>query len=220
MSRRASREMAVMNPLEDHLAKFHPRKRLQRVKAGRLGSVSREQLEKHIAAGTDKHEWSFAGQYGGGQEHRCLICDKIKRLKKSKRGIYYSPNPGTPDLNKVRKLKGFEEWMINHPDFLPGIAKYVEFHGEFPKEITMHDAPNIAGDEEARFVVGMGRAMDTTYKPTNQGSNKFGSAYIHEFADDKKNSTDEDLPYRACTPDGKTILTFGGNFAVKDWVRG
>jgi hypothetical protein len=122
-----------------------------------------------------------------------------------------------PDYSKI---KGFEPWMAQNPQFVQAVNKYVEFHGTMPASIKAKDVPGLGSREDVQFLVHMGKAMDTTYKPTHKKSTKFGSSYIHEFGEDLgRKPKDDELPDQVCTPDGKGILTFGGRFEVKDWVR-
>ena len=129
-------------------------------------------------------------------------------------------NPGI-DLAQLRKIKGFQDWMIDHPDFKRGIEKYVEFHGVLPTKISQKDMPGVVPKGKAAFFVGMGKGVEETYLPTDKRSSKHGSAYIHKYADNKgKSATEKDLPDKICSVDGKTILTVGGKFKVSDWIRG
>lgn len=118
---------------------------------------------------------------------------------------------------KLMKIKGFKPWMLQDREALQAVQKYVEFHGCWPTSVNFG---KVTGVKKDGFLVNMGKAMDTTYVPTKaqKGSNKYGSGWIHEFNEGKKGT--KDLPDRFCTPDGKTIVTAGGKFKVKDWVRG
>lgn len=122
-----------------------------------------------------------------------------------------------PDYSKI---KGFEPWMAQNPQFCQAVDKFMEFHGVMPQSINKKSMPGMGRPDDVQFFVHMGKAMDTTYKPTHRGSKKYGSAYIHEFGEELgRKPKDADLPDQVCTPDGKNIVTFGGRFEVKDWVR-
>jgi len=127
------------------------------------------------------------------------------------------PPVRNPDYSRIR---GFEPWMAQNPQFVQAVDKYREFHGCMPVSISKKDLPGLGSGDDAQFLVHMGKAMDTTYRPMHKKSSKYGSAYIHEFGEGLgRKPKDDDLPDQVCTPDGKNILTFGGKFEVKDWVR-
>jgi len=129
-------------------------------------------------------------------------------------------NPSV-ELSELRKIKGFQDWMLDHPDFKRGLEKYIEFHGVLPTRISQKDMPGVVPKGKAAFFVGMGKGVEETYLPVDKNSSKHGSAYIHKYADDKgKSATEKDLPDKICSVDGKTILTVGGRFKVSDWIRG
>lgn len=142
---------------------------------------------------------------------------KTMGLESNPRGLRRNPSV---ELSELRKIKGFEPWMAQNPQFCQAVDKFVEFHGVMPQSINKKSMPGMGKADDVQFFVHMGKAMDTTYKPTHRGSKKYGSAYIHEFGEELgRKPKDSDLPDQVCTPDGKNIITFGGRFEVKDWVR-
>jgi len=129
-----------------------------------------------------------------------------------------NPSPSDAEIRVAEKIKGVEPWMFDHEEFWTALRKYKEFHGKYPDKIQGKPVPGV---KDESFLVGMGKAMDVTYKPTDKKSSKYGSAYIHEFCDNlSRKPKDSELPDRACSADGKTIVTYGGKFGVQDWVRG
>ena len=129
-----------------------------------------------------------------------------------------NPGPSDAEIRAAEKIKGVEPWMFDHEEFWTALRKYKEFHGKYPDKIQGKQVPGV---KDESFLVGMGKAMDVTYKPTDKKSSKYGSAYIHEFCDNlSRKPKDSELPDRACSADGKTIVTYGGKFGVRDWVRG
>ena len=157
--------------------------------------------------------------YGSAQEAKKAARLALRKAPKSKSRGRRNPGPSDADVRAAEKIKGVQPWMFDNPEFWAAMKRYKKFHGKYPDKLCKQEVSGVA-DDESRFLVGMGKAMDTTYKPTDKKSSKYGSAYIHEFGDDLKGEPKEaDLPNRACTADGKTIVTYGGRFAVEDWVR-
>lgn len=130
-------------------------------------------------------------------------------------------NPSASDIEQARKIKGVTEAMLSMPKFWAALAKYVEFHGCWPVSLSKRDIKGIGTPEQQEFLVNMGKAPDVSYIPTpeQKGSNKAGSAWLHEFNEGGDPNDLKKLPDRLCTADGKLILTHGGQYEVKDWVR-
>jgi len=132
-------------------------------------------------------------------------------------------NPGVglsaDDRARALKIKGVKPEMLDDPKFVSALAKHIEFHGEWPTDLTQREIKGIGDPNQVEYLVNMGKALDISYKPApGQKSNKAGSAWLHEFNEGKEDMAK--LPDRLCTGDGKTIITHGGKYAVKDWVRG
>jgi len=174
------------------------------------GYAEIEMFVNIVAVSPNGFEYPATEKTVWGKQMKSSSCTRTRR----------NPGVSAADMKHIKAIKGFKPWMLQHPDFMKGLRKYREFHGCWPTKISCKDLPGMTRKDDPAFLVGMGKAMDTTYKPTDKRSSKYGSAYIHEFADNKKKPKESDLPDRACTPDGKTIVTYGGKFAVKDWVRG
>lgn len=169
------------------------------------GKLDRATAEAWVAQRT-KYMMGIVDLPGGGrQTYQSYHADRRRMGRRN------------PDYSKI---KGFEPWMAQDPQFVQAVEKYREFHGCMPASISRKDIPGLGGPDGRQFLVQMGKAMDTTYRPTHRKSSKYGSAYIHEFGEGLgRKPKDADLPDQACTPDGKNLLTFGGKFEVKDWVR-
>jgi len=120
------------------------------------------------------------------------------------------------DRAKAAKIKGVRPEMLEDPDFWKTLSKYIEFHGCWPTTLEPRDIP------QEKYLVNMGKALDVSYEPTEsqKKSNKYGSSWLHEFNEGGNPKDKKALPDRLCTSDGKSIITHGGKFGVKDWVRG
>jgi hypothetical protein len=130
-------------------------------------------------------------------------------------------NPSSAELAQIQQIKGVEPWMVSNPKFIAALKKYIEFHGCWPTSISKRDIKGLGQAQDKDFFVNMGKALDVSYEPTaaQKGSNKYGSAWLHEFNEGGNPKDKAALPDRLCSSDGKTIITHGGKFAVKDWVR-
>jgi len=131
-------------------------------------------------------------------------------------------NPGDPAQADIEKIKGFKPEMLQHPDFMPALKKYIEFHGCMPESLTKVSINlGAAAKGDTTFLAHMGKAPEVSYQTTNPKSNKAGSRWIHEFCEDmkKKDVKPSDMPDLACTADGKAMVIVGGRYQVKDWVR-
>jgi len=142
--------------------------------------------------------------------------------KSARKGPYRrNPSVTAEERTQLLKIKGVQPWMLEDAKFLQAVNKYIEFHGCWPTSISKRDIKGMGAPQDKEFLVNMGKALDVSYEPTpaQKGSNKYGSSWLHEF-NEKGNPKDKSaLPDRLCTADGKTIITHGGKFAVKDWVR-
>jgi hypothetical protein len=130
-------------------------------------------------------------------------------------------NPSDTERAEMQKIKGVQPWMLENPKFIEALKKYIEFHGCWPTSISKRDIKGVGSPQDTDFFVNMGKALDVSYEPTEaqKGSNKFGSAWLHEFNEGGNPKDKAALPDRLCSGDGKTIITHGGKFAVKDWVQ-
>jgi len=136
-------------------------------------------------------------------------------------GIRRNPSLSPEDQAGIAKIKGVEAWMLQDPRFIAALNKYLEFHGCWPTSLSKRDIKGMGNPQDKDFFVNMGKAPDVSYIPGEgqEGSNKHGSAWIHEFNEGGDPKDMKALPDRLCSGDGKTIITHGGKFEVKGWVQ-
>jgi len=131
-----------------------------------------------------------------------------------------NPSLSAADKKKALKIKGVKPEMLGDPRFVQALAKYKEFHGCWPKTLEAREM-GVGNPGDCDFFVNAGKAETMNYRPTKgqKGSNKYGSAWVHEYGEGKGKITDKDRPDVLISGDGKTIVHHGGSFKVKDWVR-
>jgi len=149
-----------------------------------------------------------------------VLIGKVEAERDALRTYKHHRNPAVEvsasDRAKAAKIKGVRPEMLDDPDFWKTLSKYIEFHGCWPTTLEPRDIP------QEKYLVNMGKALDVSYEPTEsqKKSNKYGSSWLHEFNEGGNPKDKRALPDRLCTGDGKSIITHGGKFGVKDWVRG
>jgi len=161
-----------------------------------------------------KGQWDARrGRCKVGMETQAVLKEKGNSrgnvLNNQRRKEKVRANPG--DREAMMAIKGVKPWMLEDKQFVKAVKKFKEFHGCYPESVKPNKKVKMPG---SGFLVSMGKAPGVSYdtKGKIKGSNKRGSAWLHEF--NKRGQPDI-----MCTPDGKTIVTAGGTFAVKDWVR-
>lgn len=140
-----------------------------------------------------------------------------------------NPGPGLAILNPLpAHLEQFARDQQLNPaereEFNKAIAKYVEFHGVSPDEITIEEVaddvvPEPLRDGESRhFLVGMGATEDVSYSANQKaeylGSNKRGIPFRHETTS---------KPHMATDADGSAVFIINRDDArkrmsISDWM--
>jgi len=171
-----------------------------------------EQRRLSVATGRDEAHY----RTGRMHAHQESSTEALAR-----KWVRRNPALSPEDQAGIAKIKGVEAWMLQDPRFIAALNKYLEFHGCWPTSLSKRDIKGMGNPQDKDFFVNMGKAPDVSYIPGEgqEGSNKHGSAWIHEFNEGGDPKDMKALPDRLCSGDGKTIITHGGNFEVKDWVQ-
>lgn len=166
----------------------------------------------------------FTGRLQGVRGKAVRKKPTVKRQRARRR-----KNPGIAILNPLPEhLEQFARDRQLTPsereEFNKAIAKYCEFHGVEPEDITITEidpdgVPAVLTDsDQRRFLVGMGATEDFSYSANHkheyQSSNKRGTPFRHETPS---------KPHMATDADGRAVFIINRDDArkrleIRDWA--
>jgi hypothetical protein len=159
------------------------------------------------------------------KDSRAVAWRKLRQTYPIEEAIQYYEEIYPDSVRTVKRNKGngIPAEIKNHPDFAKGEKIHEDFHGIPVQKVTVVDVPSLPGDEPI-VLVALGGAPSDSYIADEAvpGSEKSGIIYVHPYEGD-------DLPLKAVTADGKTLVTLPvtarnkkkSKHKVKDgWITG